>query len=141
MAAQRARAGGAAQAPSGQPYAVAADAGTSRRSGWKRDSQRTISSRASAELPTWQCCSPPSRAVKTLAVIEPAQTSSRIVRYASGPDPAENIWERLRKNTLANRLYGDYRAIVDARCQDWNDFVADPALVTSTTKRARAYVP
>jgi hypothetical protein len=140
MAAQRARAGGAAQAPSGQPYAVAADAGTSRRSGWKRDSQRTISSRQ--------------RRVANLAVLLAAlagredaggdragadQLAHRPVR--SGPEPAENIWERLRKNTLANRLYGDYRAIVDARCQDWNDFVADPALVTSTTKRARAYVP
>ena len=49
------------------------------------------------------------------------------------------IWEYLRKNKLANRLYTDYRAIVDAR-QAWSDFVENPALVTSVTKRAWAHV-
>jgi hypothetical protein len=52
-------------------------------------------------------------------VIEQAQTSSRIVRYAPDLNPAGNIWEYLRMNTLANRPYGDYRAIVDACCQAW----------------------
>ena len=44
------------------------------------------------------------------------------------------------KNKLAQRLYDDYRAIVDACCQAWNDFVADPARVTSVSRRAWAQV-
>ena len=44
-------------------------------SGWKQESQRTISSLASVELPTWQCCSAPSRAVKMRAVTEWAQVT------------------------------------------------------------------
>jgi len=59
--------------------AGAADLGTSI-SGWKRDSHRTISSRAKAEFPTWQCCSAPSRAVNVRAVTDWAQTSSSMVR-------------------------------------------------------------
>ena len=61
------------------------------------------------------------------------------------PDPpelnsAENIGKYLRKNKLAHRLYEDYRAIVDACCQAWNDFVENPTLVTSVTKRAWEHV-
>ena len=64
-------------------------------------------------------------------VVPPNLTLLHLPPYAPELNSAENIWEYLRKNKLANRLYEDYRAIVDACCQAWNDFVADPARVTS----------
>jgi hypothetical protein len=51
-------------------------------------------------------------------------------------NPIENVWEYLRKNQLCNRLYADYREIVDACCDAWNHFVARPELVASVTARA-----
>ena len=62
-------------------------------------------------------------------VVPPNLTLLKLPPYAPELNPAENVWEYLRKNKLANRLYDDYRAIVDACCQAWNDFVADPTLV------------
>ena len=72
--------------------------------------------------------------------VPPNLTLMKLPPYAPELNAAENIWEYLRKNKLANRIYEDYRAIVDACCQAWNDFVADPALVTSVAKRAWASV-
>ena len=73
-------------------------------------------------------------------VVPPNLTLLKLPPYAPELNSAENIWEYMRKNKLANRLYADYRAIVDACCRAWNDFVADPVLVTSVTKRAWASV-
>ena len=41
--------------------------------------------------------------------------------YAPELNPTENIWEYLRKNYLALRVFDDYDAIVDACCMAWND--------------------
>lgn len=60
--------------------------------------------------------------------------------YAPELNGAENIWEYLRKNKLANRLYRDYRHIVDACCDAWNEFVAIPERVASVTRRDWAKV-
>jgi DDE superfamily endonuclease len=60
--------------------------------------------------------------------------------YAPELNGAENIWEYLRKNKLANRLYRDYRHIVDACCDAWNDFLAIPERVASVTRRDWAKV-
>ena len=73
-------------------------------------------------------------------VVPPNLTLLKLPPYAPELNSAENIWEYLRKNKLAHRLYEDYRAIVDACCQAWNDFVENPTLVTSVTKRAWAHV-
>ena len=73
-------------------------------------------------------------------VVPPNLTLMKLPPYAPELNAAENVWEYLRKNKLANRLYEDYRAIVDACCQAWNEFAADPALVTSVAKRAWASV-
>ena len=73
-------------------------------------------------------------------VVPPNLTLMKLPPYAPELNAAENVWEYLRKNKLASRLYADYRAIVDACCQAWNDFLADPALVTSVTRRAWACV-
>ena len=60
--------------------------------------------------------------------------------YAPELNGAENIWKYLRNNNLANRLYRDYRHIVDACCDAWNDFLAIPERVASVTRRDWANV-
>jgi hypothetical protein len=60
--------------------------------------------------------------------------------YAPELNPVENVWEYLRKNKLANRLYDDYEAIVSACCQAWNDLIAMPDTITSITRRNWAIV-
>lgn len=60
--------------------------------------------------------------------------------YAPELNPAENVWEYLRQNKLANRLYKDYRIIVDACADAWNDFIAVPQRVASITQRDWAKV-
>ena len=46
--------------------------------------------------------------------------------YAPELNPTENIWEYLRKNYLALRVFDDYDAIVDACCMAWNDLLTMP---------------
>jgi len=60
--------------------------------------------------------------------------------YAPELNPVENVWEYLRSNKLANRLYDNYEAILSACCQAWNDFVAMPNLIASITQRTWAIV-
>ncbi|MGH6820138.1 MAG: IS630 family transposase [Methylocella sp.] len=55
--------------------------------------------------------------------------------YAPEVNPVENVWEYLRKNKLANRIYETYDAIVTACCNAWNDLMATPETVTSITTR------
>jgi transposase len=55
--------------------------------------------------------------------------------YAPELNPVENVWEYLRKNKLANRLYDDYDAIVSACCQAWNNLIAIPNTIASITRR------
>ena len=60
--------------------------------------------------------------------------------YAPELNPAENVWEYLRKNKLALRVYDTYDAIVDACCNAWNDLLAMPARLASITARDWARV-
>jgi hypothetical protein len=53
-------------------------------------------------------------------------------------NPAENIWEYLRKNKLSNRLYKTYGDIADACCEAWNYLMAKPEQIASIATRARA---
>lgn len=61
---------------------------------------------------------------------------------ASSPElnPIELVWQYLRQNKLANRVFRDYRQIVDVCCDAWNFFANDPDLVTSITSRDWAQV-
>lgn len=56
-------------------------------------------------------------------------------RYAPELNPIENVWEYLRQNNLAIRVYDTYDAIVDACCNAWNDLLAMPARLASITAR------
>ncbi|KMO28072.1 hypothetical protein VQ03_30110 [Methylobacterium tarhaniae] len=61
---------------------------------------------------------------------------------ASSPElnPMELVWQSLRQNTLANRVFRDDRQIVNACCDAWNFFANDPDLVASITSRHWAQV-
>ena len=60
--------------------------------------------------------------------------------YAPELNPVENIWQYLRRNKLAHRLYNTYEAIVDACCDAWNTLIAEPDTITSITAREWANV-
>jgi transposase len=55
--------------------------------------------------------------------------------YSPELNPVENVWEYLRKNSLALRIYDTYDDIVDACCNAWKDLVATPARLLSITRR------
>lgn len=60
--------------------------------------------------------------------------------YSPELNPAENVWEYLRKNKLANRLYETYEDIVDACCDAWNSLMAAPERLATITRREWAKV-
>ena len=47
----------------------------------------------------------------------------------------ENIWQYLRQNYLANRVFEIYYAILDACCIVWNALVGLPETISSTATR------
>jgi transposase len=55
--------------------------------------------------------------------------------YSPELNPVENIWQFLRQNYLANRVFDTYTAIVDACCDAWNALVASPDLIRSIASR------
>ena len=55
-------------------------------------------------------------------------------------NPVENVWEYLRKNKLAIRVFETYEAVVDACCEAWNALMADPQRIASITTRSWANV-
>jgi len=67
-------------------------------------------------------------------------TTITLPPYSPELNPAENVWEYLRKNKLANRLYETYEDIVEACCEAWNAFIAMPDCVASVTHRSWAKV-
>lgn len=60
--------------------------------------------------------------------------------YSPELNPQENVWQFLRQNKLSNRVFESYDAIVDACCDAWNDFIADPERITSIASRSWASV-
>ena len=67
-------------------------------------------------------------------------TTIRLPSYAPELNPAENIWEYLRKNYLAFRVLDDYDEIVDTCCDAWNELRAMPERIASITRRDWARV-
>lgn len=55
--------------------------------------------------------------------------------YSPELNPVENVWEYLRKNKLANRLYETYEDIVGACCTAWSDLMAAPGRIASIAQR------
>ena len=55
--------------------------------------------------------------------------------YSPELNPVENIWQFLRQNYLANRVFDTYTAIVDACCDAWNALIAAPDTIRSIATR------
>ncbi|RAI38660.1 hypothetical protein CH338_12015 [Rhodoplanes elegans] len=55
-------------------------------------------------------------------------------------NPVENVWQFLRGNWLANRVFDTYEDIVDAACDAWRRLVAQPEAITSIGMRAWAHI-
>ena len=60
--------------------------------------------------------------------------------YAPELNPAENIWEYLRSNKLANTVYDGYDDIVDKASDAWMFFAEDKDRIASITTRDWAQV-
>ena len=55
--------------------------------------------------------------------------------YSPELNPVENVWEYLRKNKLALRVYDRYEDILEACCDAWTDLIAIPTRLASITIR------
>ena len=55
-------------------------------------------------------------------------------------NPVENVWQYLRANSLSNRVFETYDAIIDAACEAWRKLVAQPQTITSSGLRECAYI-
>jgi len=60
--------------------------------------------------------------------------------YAPELNPTENVWQYLRQNYLANRVFPTYDDVVDACCDAWNALMAVPERIRSIATRAWATV-
>ena len=60
--------------------------------------------------------------------------------YAPELNPVENVWEYLRKNSLALCIHDTYDDIVEACCNAWKDLSAIPERLASITTRSWARV-
>lgn len=55
----------------------------------------------------------------------------KLPAYAPELNPVEKVWQFLRRNKLAHRLYDSYEAITDACCDAWNFLMAAPERIKS----------
>jgi len=60
--------------------------------------------------------------------------------YAPELNCVENIWDYLRSNSLSNRVWETYEAILDACCDAWNALMAKSDIITSIGTRQWAQV-
>jgi transposase len=59
----------------------------------------------------------------------------RLPPYSPELNAQENIWEYLRQNFLAGRIFETYDDIVDACCNAWNALTAEPGRIRSIATR------
>ena len=59
----------------------------------------------------------------------------RLPPYSPELNPQENVWQYLRQNYLANRVFDTYETIVEACCDAWNKLTAEPRRITSIASR------
>ncbi len=55
--------------------------------------------------------------------------------YSPELNPIENVWQYLRQNFLAHRIFDDYDQIVEACASAWNALVATPERLRTITSR------
>ncbi len=54
-------------------------------------------------------------------------------------NPVENVWQYLRANWLANRVFDTYEEIIDAACEAWRNLIATPETIISIGMRDWAH--
>jgi transposase len=59
----------------------------------------------------------------------------RLPPYSPELNAQENIWEYLRQNFLAGRIFDTYDEIVDACCGAWNALTSETGRITSIASR------
>lgn len=59
----------------------------------------------------------------------------RLPPYSPELNAQENIWQFLRQNFLAGRIFDTYDSIVDACCSAWNALVAETGRIQSIASR------
>lgn len=59
----------------------------------------------------------------------------RLPPYSPELNPVENVWQYLRQNYLANRVFDSYDAIVLACCDAWNALRNIPGKIQAITSR------
>lgn len=62
-------------------------------------------------------------------------TLLRLPPYSPELNAQENVWEYLRHNYLAGRIFDTYDEIVDACCKAWNSLVAVKGQIKSIAER------
>jgi transposase len=62
-------------------------------------------------------------------------TLIKLPPYSPELNSQENVWQYLRQNHLANRIFDTYTDIVDACCSAWNALIALPETITSIGNR------
>jgi transposase len=60
--------------------------------------------------------------------------------YSPELNPQEQVWQHLKDNYLANRVFKTAAEIVDACCTAWNKFASMPELISSLTTRLWAQI-
>ncbi len=55
-------------------------------------------------------------------------------------NPVENVWQYLRANWLSNRVFDTYEHIIEAACEAWRQFIANPQAITSIGMRQWAHI-
>ena len=59
----------------------------------------------------------------------------RLPPYSPELNAQENIWQYLRQNFLAGRIFESYAAIVDACCSAWNALIDETGRIQSIASR------
>lgn len=59
----------------------------------------------------------------------------RLPPYSPELNPQENIWQFLRQNFLAGRIFDTYEDIVDACCAAWNALITETGRIKSIASR------
>jgi len=74
------------------------------------------------------------------AIVELPSNISLLTLPAYSPElnPVENVWQFLRQNHLANRVFENYDDILDACCDAWRCFINAPDKIASITQRSWA---
>ena len=55
--------------------------------------------------------------------------------YSPELNPVENIWQYLRQTYLANRVFENWEAVMDACCDAWNRLTAETGRIKSIATR------